>query len=107
GHWFGPHVLLACDSVLSPVPADVTFRYTQTGALLLNAGQGSESANSSSDKNCIYIGFGSMKHEDPESTTKITVRAAHLAGCHAIVSAGWADLGSEPGRRACCTVGGQ
>jgi vancomycin aglycone glucosyltransferase len=46
-----------------------------------------------------------MKHEDPAITTKIAVKAAHVAGCHAIVSAGWAELGSNLDCADCSTVG--
>ncbi|KIY71268.1 glycosyltransferase family 1 protein [Cylindrobasidium torrendii FP15055 ss-10] len=41
----------------------------------------------------IYIGFGSVVVEDPESMTRIIFEATKEAGVRALVSAGWGGLG--------------
>lgn len=41
----------------------------------------------------IYIGFGSIVLEDPESITAIILNAVRATGVRAIVSKGWSNLG--------------
>ncbi|KAJ9109763.1 hypothetical protein QFC19_001993 [Naganishia cerealis] len=43
----------------------------------------------------IYIGFGSIVVDDPDSLTAIVFEATRLAGVRALVSAGWSNLGGS------------
>ena len=43
----------------------------------------------------VYLGFGSMTGEDGEVTTGVLLEAVALAGCRAVLAAGWAGLGSD------------
>lgn len=43
----------------------------------------------------IYVGFGSIVIDDPEALTKTVFDAIELAGVRAVVSKGWAGLGSQ------------
>lgn len=43
----------------------------------------------------IYLGFGSVSVGDPERFTAMVLDAIRLAGCRAIVGAGWAGLGAN------------
>ncbi len=47
----------------------------------------------------IYMGFGSMTHEDPERQTQLALRALQLSGQRGVLSGGWGgimDLASSP-----------
>jgi UDP:flavonoid glycosyltransferase YjiC (YdhE family) len=41
----------------------------------------------------VYIGFGSIVIDDPQSLTLLLLEAVRLAGVRAIISAGWSGLG--------------
>ncbi|KAG6195338.1 hypothetical protein E4U35_008472 [Claviceps purpurea] len=43
----------------------------------------------------VYIGFGSIVVEDPNSMTQMIFEAIRLAGIRALVSKGWGGLGAE------------
>lgn len=43
----------------------------------------------------IYLGFGSVSVADPDRFTTMVLDAVRLAGCRAIVGAGWAGLGAN------------
>lgn len=43
----------------------------------------------------VYIGFGSIVVDDPDSLTEVISQAVKLAGVRAIISAGWSSLASE------------
>ncbi|KAG5935269.1 hypothetical protein E4U59_005703 [Claviceps monticola] len=45
----------------------------------------------------VYIGFGSIVVEDPNSMTQMIFEAIRLAGIRALVSKGWGGLGAEDG----------
>lgn len=40
----------------------------------------------------IYIGFGSMSHEDPERQTRLALRALELSGQRGLLATGWGGL---------------
>ncbi len=40
----------------------------------------------------IYIGFGSMRDEDPERLTRLTLRALELTGQRGVVATGWGGI---------------
>jgi len=42
----------------------------------------------------VYIGFGSVSVKDPESFTAMAIEAVRMAGCRAILGAGWTGLGA-------------
>jgi UDP:flavonoid glycosyltransferase YjiC (YdhE family) len=43
----------------------------------------------------VYVGFGSIVIDDPEALTKTVFDAIELAGIRAVISQGWAGLGSQ------------
>ncbi|KAG5962056.1 hypothetical protein E4U56_003552 [Claviceps arundinis] len=45
----------------------------------------------------VYIGFGSIVVDDPNSMTQMIFEAIRLAGIRALVSKGWGGLGAEDG----------
>jgi vancomycin aglycone glucosyltransferase len=93
-----PRALLATDAELAPWPLDVDQAAPPTGWLslpdhrelgrplqeFLNAGPPP-----------IYFGFGSMVDPDPARTTSILLQAARAVKRRTLISAGWADLGSN------------
>jgi sterol 3beta-glucosyltransferase len=40
----------------------------------------------------IYVGFGSMSHENPERQTRLALRALELSGQRGVLSTGWGGL---------------
>lgn len=42
----------------------------------------------------VYIGFGSVHVKDPEGFTAMAIEAVRMAGCRAILGAGWTGLGA-------------
>lgn len=44
----------------------------------------------------VYIGFGSIVIEDPARMTDLILEAVRMCGVRAIISRGWAKLGSNP-----------
>jgi UDP:flavonoid glycosyltransferase YjiC (YdhE family) len=53
----------------------------------------------------VYIGFGSMPSDDPERQTRVLADAVEIAGCRALVSAGWAGLGQGLTSPSMLTIG--
>ncbi|MBL8046064.1 MAG: glycosyltransferase family 1 protein [Anaerolineales bacterium] len=43
----------------------------------------------------VYVGFGSMSHENPERQTRLALRALELSGQRGVLAAGWGGLTSE------------
>lgn len=43
----------------------------------------------------IYIGFGSMRGENPEETTRIVIDAVRLSGQRAVLASGWGGLANN------------
>jgi vancomycin aglycone glucosyltransferase len=99
-HIFGAApILLAADPALAPAPADSEFAIDVIGALLADAeGPLPEKITRFLDAGPppVYFGFGSMTDPDPTATTRILLDAVERAGCRALVSQGWAGLGSGP-----------
>lgn len=69
GYWF-----------LDPVPG-VPFRAPEDLVHFLESGPPP-----------IYIGFGSMAHEDPERLTRLALRALELSGQRGVLLTGWGGL---------------
>ena len=95
-HWLGDDLIIACDSILAPVPPDVGFRFVQTGYLHLPLKEQMSAALEdfiASGDPPVYIGFGSMINEHPQRTTEIILQAARRAGRRVVLSRGWGNLG--------------
>lgn len=43
----------------------------------------------------IYIGFGSIVIDDPQSLTKMILEAIRITGVRALISRGWSNLGQD------------
>jgi vancomycin aglycone glucosyltransferase len=90
--------ILAADPLLAPLPADLVNRAEQVGTLFLDDPQplpAELEAFLAQGEPPVYIGFGSVKDEDPARTTRVFMEAVRLAGVRAVLSRGWAGFGSE------------
>jgi vancomycin aglycone glucosyltransferase len=92
-------LLLAADPELSPPPLDYDPAIAVTGALRSPIGRieplppALESFLAGGSPT-VYVGFGSMPNTNPSRSTRIVVDALARAGVRAIVSSGWAGLGT-------------
>jgi len=98
-HLLTDRPILAADRSLAPVPRDVEVDVEQIPCLhpmrrealpaklesFLDAGPPP-----------VYLGFGSMPDRDPRATTRLLLDAVAHAGCRAVISRGWAELGGLP-----------
>jgi vancomycin aglycone glucosyltransferase len=93
-----PRAVLAADPEIAPWPADIRGAVSPTGWLSLpdhrELGASLESFLDAGPPP-IYFGFGSMVARDPARTTAIVLEAARAVKCRALISAGWAGLGSN------------
>lgn len=91
--------ILAASSALAPLPRDCRIPVDTIPHLHLPAGDPLPEKLESflaAGPAPVYIGFGSMTDPRPEQTTACILEAVERAGCRAIVSAGWAGLGTGP-----------
>ena len=96
-HVLSGNLLLASDPALDRPPPDFPFPVVQTGAWFLEETEELEpglEAFLAEGAAPVYLGFGSMDDRKPEATTRLVLEAIGLAGVRAIVSRGWAGLGS-------------
>lgn len=98
-HALSPRPILATDPAIAPVPNGCRIPVDQLGCFhdhdtaplptkledFLTQGPPP-----------VYVGFGSMTHADPEASTQLVLDAIERVGCRAVVSEGWAGLGSGP-----------
>jgi len=98
-HLISPRPLLASDPELVPLPADCPYTAEQIGYFHPHhPGEVPEKVREfiAAGPPPVYLGFGSMTDPDPDSTTRLFVEAIERAGCRALLSRGWAGLGSVP-----------
>lgn len=89
--------ILTADPLLAPLPVDLASSTEQVGALFLEDPQplpAEVEAFLARGEPPVYIGFGSVKDQDPARTTRVFVEAVRLAGVRAVLSRGWAGLGA-------------
>ncbi len=89
--------ILATDPVLAPTPSDCQFPVQQLGCLHDHDPQPLPEKLEDfllRGSPPVYIGFGSMTDADPNATTRMVLEAIEAVGCRAILSEGWAGLGS-------------
>ena len=94
-NWTSEHVIAACDKELNAVCEGVSFKFTQTGYMILPSQ--SELPKDveqfiSDGEPPIYIGFGSNPVSRPEKIGDIFNEVAISTGQRLIVSKGWANL---------------
>lgn len=90
-------VLFAYSRHLVPKPGDWPKRYHQTGFWFLHERENYQppealSAFLKAGQKPVYVGFGSMRHEDPDATTALILEAIQKSGQRAIISSGWGGL---------------
>ena len=93
-----PRPIIASDPALAPAPKDWPSRLEQPGALFIQerAQLSPEvAAFLESGPPPVYLGFGSMIDRDPRATTRRLLEAVRRAGVRALISGGWAKLGSD------------
>lgn len=94
------HPVLAADALLGPAPGDfdevpltqIPCMHPVDGPELPAKLQSFLAAGPAP----VYLGFGSMTDPDPDATTRELIEAVERAGCRALVSEGWAELGATP-----------
>ena len=88
--------LLAADPELVAVPPDIPLAEPPTGSLHLPDLRPLDDDLErflSTGPTPLYVGFGSMLDADSDATTVTILKAAELARCRLVVSAGWARYG--------------
>ena len=94
---FGERLVLAAEPILASLPGDLEREVVRVGCLhpfepqplpakleeFLAAGEPP-----------VYVGFGSMTDPDPGAATRLVLDAVERAGVRAVLSRGWAGLGS-------------
>jgi len=97
-HVLGRHVIVASDSAIAKVPADINEpAYTQTGYMHLNLPDQQLpqlDAFLEAGPPPVYAGFGSMPMRDQIRNTAVIVAAARLSGQRAVIGKFW-DAPSE------------
>lgn len=97
-HVFSPEPaisLLAADPEVAPAPPDLPV--PQVGAFHLEDPRPLPAAVEhflSEGEPPVYLGFGSMPDAEPERTSQLLAEATRRAGCRALLSSGWAGLGT-------------
>ncbi len=97
-HFLTETPVLAAETALAPMPEDITYKVTPTGAWILP-----ETDDLDPDLDAflrdgdppVYIGFGSMPDGRADRTSQLLLEAVASVGVRAVISAGWAKLGAE------------
>lgn len=94
-NWMGEHVIVACDKELNAARDGVSFKFTQTGYMLLPT-QITLPENVEkfldSGRPPVYIGFGSNPVSRPEKFSYVFTEVSKATNQRLIISKGWADL---------------
>ncbi len=97
-HARGARPIVAADKQFAPIPPDVGRDVIQTGALVMRDLSPLEPEVElflQDGEPPVYVGFGSTPDTSPEETVRLLVDGVCAAGRRAIVSGGWAGLGSD------------
>lgn len=97
GRQFGTPWLYGFSAHVLPKPADWDEDQHLTGYWFLEAQPGWQPPEElvrflDSGPPPIYVGFGSMSHENPERQTRLTLRALELSGQRGVLLTGWGGL---------------
>jgi len=98
-HLLSERPIVAADAPLAPVPSELVPHCTQIRCLHPTDGEPLPpklEAFLSAGPPPVYLGFGSMTDPDPAGTTRRLLAAIEALGCRALISRGWAGLGSLP-----------
>jgi UDP:flavonoid glycosyltransferase YjiC (YdhE family) len=93
-HILGPHLLVASDPEVAPVPPDVTIPYSQTGYLhLIQPEQYLPPLEAflALGPKPVYVGFGSMPQKDQAAALPFVVQAGRSLGQRLIIANYWDD----------------
>ncbi len=91
--------VMAAEVELAPLPADCPFEVERISCLHPLKGEPLPAKLETfleSGPAPVYLGFGSMTDPDPAATTRTVLKAVAAVGCRAILSHGWAGLGTGP-----------
>lgn len=95
-HLLSPRPIVAVDAPLATVPEDCDIPYDQIRCLLPAPGDALPDdleAFLGEGPPPVFVGFGSMPDPDPVATTRHVLEAVSRAGCRALISRGWGELG--------------
>jgi UDP:flavonoid glycosyltransferase YjiC (YdhE family) len=90
-------VLYGYSRHVTPVPSDWNDSNIVTGYWFLEPAESWEPSPSlvaflESGPAPVYIGFGSMVHQDPDETAQMVITALDRSGQRGIIGSGWSDL---------------
>jgi vancomycin aglycone glucosyltransferase len=97
-HWMGENVIIACDRELNPAREGVSFRFTQTGFMLLPSKTrlpGNVEDFCSRGIPPVYIGFGSNPIASPGKYSGLFKQIQKTTGRRLVISRGWAGLNGD------------
>ncbi len=116
-HLLGERPIIASDPELGVLPENGIVRAVQTGYLalepltLLGAGDRRGTLPAEIERFLdegeppVFVGFGSMKSEDPVATARIVLEAVRALGRRVLLSRGWGAIGAVPEGSDCRFVG--
>ncbi len=92
-------LLLGYDEELLPNPADATGRLNPIGVLRRNGASAPLDAELARFLEAgpppVYLGFGSMSHNDPGALMSVLLGSVARTGARAVINAGWSGLAAE------------
>lgn len=91
--------LLAADPLLAPLPGDLVHGTVQPGAIFHDDARPLPpelEAFLAAGEAPVYLGFGSVKDDQPVRTTRTLLEAVRRTGVRAVIHRGWAGLGEGP-----------
>lgn len=94
-HFASERPWIAVDTILAPIPDDLSFDVDPVGFLYDDTAEPlPEKLESFLDAGPppVYVGFGSMTDQAPDDTTGQLIAAVERVGCRAVISRGWAEL---------------
>ena len=93
-HWLGPRVILASDAPLGEAPKDAALPCTQTGYLHLRREEPLPPDLQAflEGPPAVFVGFGSMRSEDPAGLSRLILGAARTARVRLVLSRGSAGF---------------
>lgn len=94
-HLLGEHVFLASDPELGGIPSDIGMKVSQVGHMFLKQDEELDSellAFLETGAPPVYVGFGSMRSDDPDRITRIVLEAARASRQRILLAPGWGNV---------------
>jgi UDP:flavonoid glycosyltransferase YjiC (YdhE family) len=104
----GEHVFVASDPELGGIPDDVGMRVSQVGHMPLKQhGELNQELLAFLETGAppVYIGFGSMRSDDPDAITRTVLDAANASGRRVLLAPGWGNVSAIENNKQCHVIG--